>query len=159
MTDPSQQPDADEQQLLDDLARVVQARDPVPPDAVAMAQELFTWRTVDAELAELVADSAEESTAALVRGGATDVRLLAFAAARGITLDVEVLAEGDARRLVGELSPGGAARITVEHPAGSVTEDTDELGRFLVTGVPAGWLRIRCAPGGGPAFLTPWLRL
>jgi len=159
MTDPNQHPYADEQRLLDDLARVVRTRDPVPPGALAMAQELFTWRTVDAELAELVADSAEAAAGTLVRGTAASVRLLAFAAARGLTLELEVLAEGDARRLVGELSPSGPARITVEHPGGSVGEETDELGRFLVTGVPAGWLRIRCAPKNGRAFLTPWLRL
>ncbi len=159
MTDPTQRPDADEQRLLDDLARVVRQRDPVPPEAVAMARELFTWRTIDAELAELVADSAEASGAALVRGSTASVRLLAFAAARGLRLELEVLPEGDTRRLVGELSPGLAARITVEHPGGSVTEDTDELGRFLVTGVPGGWLRIRCTPQRGTAFLTPWLRL
>ncbi len=159
MTDPRQAPDAVEQELLEDLSRVVRERDPVPPALVEIARQLYTWRTVDAELAELLADAAEAADAVLVRGDAPAVRLLAFAASSGIRMELEVLSEGPRRRLVGELSPGLAARITVEHPEGSLTEDTDELGRFLVTGVPAGWVRIRCAPGTGPALVTPWLPL
>jgi hypothetical protein len=45
----------------------------------------------------------------------------------------------------------------VEHLDGSLTEEADEFGRFLVAGVPAGRIRVRCAPADGPALVTPWL--
>ena len=45
--------------------------DPVPPLLDDAARAAFSWRTVDAELAELMRDSAdaEEEAGALVRGG------------------------------------------------------------------------------------------
>ena len=158
MTEPTQVPGADEQHLFDELVRLVRERDPVPAELVQMVQQSFTWRTIDAELAELVADSYESADATLVRSGEVSVRLLSFAVS-GLLLELEVLNDRASRRLVGELLPGHPARVTVEHPGGSLTEDTDELGRFIVTGVPGGWIRLRCTPTVGPALLTPWLEV
>jgi hypothetical protein len=158
MTEPTQVPGADDQRLFDELARLVRERDPVPPELVQMAQESFTWRTIDAELAELVADSYASAGATLVRSGQASVRLLTFAVG-GLRLELEVLADRASRRLVGELLPGHPARITVEHPEGSLAEDTDELGRFIITGVPGGRVRVRCVPTAGPALVTPWLEI
>jgi hypothetical protein len=140
MTDPKKELDltADEERLLADLARLVRQRDAVPPALVEMARETFTWGTVDTELAELVADSQHSETAALVRSPAASARLLAFAAG-GLRLDLEVLADVSSRSLVGELDPASSARITVEHPAGSLTEESDELGRFVFDRVPRAW--------------------
>jgi len=146
--------DASDDDLVRELARAVAVHDPVPPELRTFAREAFTWRTVDAELAELVADSRETAGAGL--RGAADVRLLTFTAG-GQQLDVELLTEGAARRLVGELTPPQQARVVVEHAGGTRTEDTDELGRFLLADVPAGRIRLRCEPVDGPAVVTPWL--
>jgi hypothetical protein len=159
MSDARQEPaGADEERLLAELARLVPERDPVPPELIEMAKQSFTWRTVDAELAELVADSREAAGATLVRSGTASVRLLTFAT-RHLQLDLEVLVDGAVRRLVGELEPRGPARITVEYVGGSVAEDTDELGRFIVTGIPGGLIRLRCEPADGVALLTPWAKV
>jgi hypothetical protein len=160
MTEPRQEPaaGADEERLLAELARLVPERDPVPPDLIEMAKQSFTWRTVDAELAELVADSREATGAALVRSDTASVRLLTFAT-RHLELALEVLVDGAVRRLVGVLQPGSPARITVEYAGGSLTEDTDELGRFIVTGIPGGLIRLRCEPADGVALLTPWSKV
>ena len=54
-----------------------------------------------------------------------------------------------------QLSPAdGSPSVTVEHLGGELTEDADELGRQLV---PAGRVRVRCAPSVGPVIVTPWL--
>ncbi|MGY1843782.1 hypothetical protein [Modestobacter sp. SYSU DS0875] len=147
--------EAADERLLHDLARVARDRDPVPADLLEFARQALTWRTVDAELAELTADSREVAVA--VRGTSDDVRLLTFSAG-DLRLDVEVLTEGATRRLVGELSPGQPARVVLEHAGGTLTEETDELGRFLLEGVPVGLVRLRCVPAGGAEFITPWLR-
>jgi len=144
--------------MLAELARLVPERDPVPPELVEMAKQSFTWRTVDAELADLVADSREPVGATLVRSDTASVRLLTFAT-RHVQLDLEVLADGGLRRLVGELRPAGPATITVEYEGGSVTEDSDELGRFILSGVPGGLIRLRCEPADGVALLTPWSKV
>ena len=55
--------------LLGQLRRVAALVDPVPEALVHAARETLTWRRVDAELAELLSDSAlEEAGFALVRG-------------------------------------------------------------------------------------------
>jgi hypothetical protein len=88
--------------------------------------------------------------------GPSDVRLLTFTV-DGWQLDLELIVDGAARRLVGELTPAGPAHVEVEHAGGTLAEDADELGRFLVSGVPAGRLRVRCEPAGGTPIVTPWL--
>jgi hypothetical protein len=160
MTEPRERSEmrADDERLLEKLAGLVRERDPVPEELVEMARQTFTWRTVDAELAELVADSLEDGTATLVRSSTVSVRLLAFCTA-DLRLDLEVLAEATTRRLVGELDPEVPAEITVEHPGGTLVEDTDEEGRFLIAGVPAGRIRITCRPASGAPLLTPWLKI
>ena len=146
--------DHEDDALLAELGVAARAADPVPPGLLTFAREAFTWRTVDAELAELTADSREAAGAGM--RGPGDVRLLSFTAGE-LRLELELLVDGPLRRVVGELSPPGPARVTVEHPAGELVEDADELGRFLVTGVPAGRVRVRCEPGSGRAMVTPWL--
>jgi hypothetical protein len=146
--------DRSDDELVRRLARAAAVHDPVPPELLTFAGEAFTWRTVDAELAELVADSLETAGAGL-RGG-SDVRLLTFTAGDR-QLDVELLTEGASHRLVGELTPPQPARVLVEHAGGTSTEETDELGRFLLADVPPGRFRLRCEPADGPAVVTPWL--
>ena len=53
------------------LRSVIDRADPVPPAVIAAAKASFTWRTIDSELAELVADSAESLSAGAGRGRCT----------------------------------------------------------------------------------------
>jgi hypothetical protein len=146
--------DRSDDELLSRLARAVAIHDPVPPELVTFAREAFSWRTVDAELVELVADSREAAGAGF--RGAADVRLLTFSTGDQ-QLDVELLTDGASRRVVGELTPGRSAHVLLEHAGGSLTGKADELGRFLLSGVPAGRIRLRCQPIDGPPIITPWL--
>ena len=70
--------------LLAELADVIEHADPVPASVLVAAKAAFTWRTIDADLAELVADSLAE--AAGVRGREA-ARLLTF---RASAIDGEV---------------------------------------------------------------------
>lgn len=156
MTDPRDRAGqgTDDERLLDELARLVRERDAVPPDLVDLARNSFTWRTVEAELAELLADSHESPDVASIRSSTASVRLLSFAT-DSLRLDLEVLTEGPARRLVGEVDPGMPVQVTVEYAGGALSEQTDDLGRFTVGGLPAGWVQVRCAPASGLSILTP----
>jgi hypothetical protein len=49
--------DADIDQMLGRLRAVASRADPVPAGVVVAARGAFQWRTIDAELAELVYDS------------------------------------------------------------------------------------------------------
>ena len=158
MTGPIDERDAADEQLMADLARVVAERDPVPAHLLEMARESFTWRTIDAELAELVADSLRPEDAALVRTSAASVRLIVFAS-RDERVEIEVVSENGQRQLVGELSPAGPGTLTVEHDSGPLTAEIDDEGRFLVSHVPSGLVRLRCERAGKKPLVTSWVQI
>lgn len=144
--------EADEQ-LLARLARFAGAVDPVPAEVVAAASGSYAWRTVGAELAELVYDSDDERELVGVRSDG-DARQLTFQGA-GLTLEVEVAPGGS---LVGQLVPPQPAAIEVRHGSTSTTLRADHLGRFAGAGMPAGPLSVWCRPqSGGTAIATDWL--
>jgi len=140
------------------LAEALASADPVPDTVLAAARAAFTWRTIDeelAQLAELVADSAEAPLAG-VRSAETD-RHLTFEA-DGV--EVEVLVTGtDAPRLVGQLVPPAEGTATVERPDGVRHElGVDRLGRFSTEALTPGPLRV--AIHAGPHRLrTAWFNL
>ena len=63
--------------LLDELRRLARAVDPVPDEVTAYARAALGWRRVDAELAELLADSRLEALSS-TRSGAETARSLTF---------------------------------------------------------------------------------
>lgn len=150
MPDPTYDP------LLVELRRVTEQADPVPDSVVAAAKASFIWRTVDTELAELVADSLLRSAA--VRSAEAG-RLLTFRGP-GLEVEVEVAQSGPVRRLAGQLVPIGPAGVTVSWATGSVQVAADEMGRFVAQGVPPGSVRIEVArPGRGRAVVTSWVSI
>lgn len=147
-----------EDELYEELRAVLHRADPVPAAVEEAARASFTWRTVDAELAELAYDSAlDDDRLAGVRSVAAGPRTVTFEGA-GVTVEVEVAEEGGRRRLLGQLVPPGVASVDVRHGAGVVTVTADEVGRFTVEALPPGPVSLRCTPaGGGAAVETSWL--
>jgi hypothetical protein len=120
--------------LLTALRNVVADADPVPPSVVEAARGAYVWRTIDAELAELTADSAMAASG--VRSSSAP-RLLTFEGA-GVEVEVEVAETGSTRRLSAQLVPVGPAQVTVRWSGGTKETTADGLGRFAIEGVPAG---------------------
>jgi hypothetical protein len=133
------------------VARMYTAADPPPPHLLAMASALLSWRDPDAELAALVVDSAVAGEAAGIRSGSESPRMLSFALG-DVVLDVELVVDDGTVRLVGQVSAPEVAPIQVRHREGTWTGATDELGRFAVSGVPDGPLRITW---GDPPVSSP----
>lgn len=141
--------------LLDRLRQLAREADPVPPLVVAAARVSFELRSLDAKLAELVADSADErADPALVRAAA-DVRLLSFAVGQ-VWVELEVTVEDGLRRLVGELS--GGRDLELETSNARVPVPVDELGRFSADGVAAGRCRLHISGDDGPVT-TSWVTI
>jgi hypothetical protein len=131
--------------------------DEVPAESVAAAKASFAWRTMDAELAELAADSAEEGKLLAGVRGPGAVRMLTFESPT-LTVEVEVLEDGSRRRLVGQLVPPQAGRVEVRHSRGTVTVAADDLGRFSVDDLAAGPLSLHCSGiAGGKEIATDWV--
>jgi hypothetical protein len=128
--------------LLAELRMLAAATDPVPPAALAAARSAIAWRTMDAELAELTADTSAEPQLAGVRGAATPA-MLTFEAA-GLTVEVEVIDDGRTRRFLGQLVPTGPVEVEIRHGGGRATLTADEVGRFAASGIIPGPVSIRC---------------
>lgn len=158
----SPEPDPDPE-LTEELRALFDRADPVPTDVTEFAKAALGWRRLDAELAELLADSAlETESTALTRSGGSAGRWLTFRSAE-LTIDVELQADGDARTLLGQLAPPPAA-ATVEAQAadGSLTAsaESDALGRFRLS-LAAGRVRLRVLrlDPPGPPVESSWLSL
>lgn len=126
--------------LFEEVRGVIADPEPVPPEALVAAREAWTWRRIDAELAELVADSAA-GAGVLVRGGESS-RLLSFEVA-DVGIDVEVTSSPAGRRMIGQVMPGGGGRLVVRRAADSITVPVDDAGRFQVDAVPPGPVSLR----------------
>jgi hypothetical protein len=154
--------DEPEDTELEEQLRQVAARfEPVPDDLMRTAVGAYTWRTIDAELAELVFDSAvDHDEAALVRGPQQD-RLLSFRAG-GLTIDVEIAGTGPNRSMIGQLVPPQPAAVEIRQGGGALTVEADELGRFNAGPLRAGPVRLRCSTdtqGGRRAVVTDWVTI
>jgi hypothetical protein len=168
---PDRSSDEDHDALLARLGGLLRAGDGPPELAVSLAQQSFGLRTVDAELAALVADSEIEAGAVAVRaaGSATEPRLLTF---EGSDLALEISVEpaggrgaagGGAaqRRLLGQVVPPGPARIEVRQPAAPDPRwiDADDRGRFAVENLDPGPVSLTCHRTGQRPVATEWTLL
>lgn len=153
-------PWSDDDALLAALREARQRAEDVPPEFVAAARAVFTWRTVDAELAALVHDSALEAGQA-VRGDDVPgeepaaLRTLTFTTSQ-LTLEVEVT-DG---ALLGQVVPTGPGELELRELRGPVSvARIDEDGCFVVRPVPTGTFRLHVRAVGGTSALTGWTRL
>lgn len=150
-------PTPQELETLVDLRRVLDQAEPLPPDSTTLAQAALGWRTIDAELAELVHDSAVDDHELLVRGDDDRLRVLTFR-----TGDIEIEVEYSNGQLVGQVIPAEAATIELHRESvgavGSAT--TDEFGSFVIADVAAGPLSLLCrADDGRWSVRTSWTAL
>ena len=156
-------PDPDAE-LMEELRAVLKRVDPVPPEVDEFARAALGWRRLDADLAELLADSALESErAALTRSGDAALRSVTFRAS-DLTIDVQVATDGDVRTVLGQLAPPPAeATVEVQAADGSLlaTAESDALGRFRLVLPTGGRVRLRVLRRDPPAapIETSWLSL
>ena len=154
----------DEQdRLQDDLRELFSTVDPVPPLVTEAAKAALGWRRLDAELAELLADSAlDAESVALARGAQATLRSMSFKAGQ-VTIDIEIHGEGADRTALGQISPAGRARIELQtaDQAASTIVESDELGRFRIKLPASGSIRLRVAsdPAGANWVETTWIPL
>ena len=153
--------DDPDEALMADLRALFAAVDPVPPLVTETAKASLGWRRLDADLAELLSDSAlEEERYALARGGEAPARAVTFSSGE-LTIDVEVHVDDPGRTLLGQLSPAAPATIEIQTMAdGPVSAQADRLGRFRVRLPSGGAIRLRVLAAdrrAGPPVETSWI--
>jgi hypothetical protein len=156
----SQDLDPDEW-LMRELRAFFAEVDPVAPVVIETAKASLGWRRLDADLAELLSDSAlEEEPFALARGSGAPTRAVTFSSG-ALTIDIEVHVDDPGRTLLGALSPPSASRIEVQTIADAVyLANADRLGRFRVRLPAGGSIRLRVLDedeGAGPSVETSWI--
>lgn len=130
--------------------------DPVPDAVVAGARSAFAWRDMDAQLAQLIDDEQLVGSATRAHG---EHRLLTFEAP-GMTVAIEATEVGGTRKLIGQLVPSGPHHVALEsavQTGQSLTAPVDHLGRFSLSAVPAGLVRLRCTMPDGTQVVTEWV--
>lgn len=137
--------------LLGQLRALATQLDGVPDQAILAARSQFAYANLDAELAALVYDSVSDPEPAGMRSETSTARRLTFEAG-SMVIEVEILGDGDRRRLIGQCVPGAEVALTVRcrpAPGPGIDDDpvvvlstSDDLGRFDVE-VPAGELQLR----------------
>ncbi|MDP8968976.1 MAG: hypothetical protein M3N52_00385 [Actinomycetota bacterium] len=156
---------AGDESLLDQLRAVVRRLDPVPAHVTRAARLAFGQPGTDAELADLVEDTAAEHPAPA--DGHTAVRRLRFAGP-GLTIDLLVSAARHGRHLRGRLLPPGAVSIDLRRPPAGTEMGTrpatvvavDEAGCFDVPHCPRGPVRLCCrVHPARPPVQTDWVTL
>jgi hypothetical protein len=136
-----------------ELSAVLARVEPVPGALLDGASAILAWRDVDARLAVLIAEEQRRDLAGVAVRGAPP-RLLTFTV-DGVTIDIEVSEDDGRVRLLGQIVPMGAVPVEVRHRDGVWTGRTDPLGRFSVSDLPSGAMRICCRPdGAGAAVCT-----
>ena len=123
--------------------------EPIPPRLSAAAHDAYSWRRADAELAELLFDSASDMLVG-VRGTTTDRRSFRYASG-----DFAIRVHLTDVSLIVMIEPPLSVACTVDSAQGSEQHRTDELGE-LVVDAPELPLRLEVElPSGN--VVTPWI--
>lgn len=114
--------------LLHDLGRVLDAVDAHRIRSDEAAKAAFAWAHIDAELAEVVFDSAVDQPELVLRSTGSDPRQLTFrATAADVTIEIEIGPTG----LIGQIIPPQPANIHIDQADGEgIDLETDEMGVF-----------------------------
>jgi hypothetical protein len=143
-----------EEEMAAALRELLATVDRVPEAALTAANAAIGWRRLDGELARLIAESGPQLSH--LRG--RQPRLLTFRHG-DVIVELEVSSDDGVARLLGQVDPPQQADVTIESAAESRSLRTDGQGRFTVTDLPAGWMRVVVGwAAGRPRTTTEWFR-
>ena len=142
--------------LMTRLQELLATTDGPPPEFIELAKRMFALRSIDAELAALIADSDVEEGAVAVRGSA-ETRMLTFESA-DLAIEIEVSGTGRTRRVLGLGVPAAAGTVEARLPsaAGPRTVEVDERGWFALEDVLPEPLSLTVRRPGARPVTTEW---
>ena len=141
------------------LRAVTSEADPVPEAVLDAATAAFALRTLDAELAELVADSLVDDAAVVTRAVVSDVRMLSFACGDvSVEVDVETDPSSGSLRLQG-IAIGAAGDVVIVRATTRSSVPLAAGGRFDAGLVEPGPLRLELTTPDGHRVTTAWISI
>lgn len=144
-----------ENEIFEILRRGLHQVDPVPSTVSEFADALFTWRDIDADLAELTFDSVDESTPVGVRSTST-ARMISFEVGQW-TIDLEY--NPATGLLMGSVSPESPLTVELHSRGAHFAVDVDDSGHFEFEGVETGPASLVFRLDGGEMIKTSWIVL
>jgi hypothetical protein len=149
----------DDEALLNRLRALCDEVEPMPDTVVQAARAAFGLRRLDAELAELMLDSADEPAGAVAvrAAGLADIRMLSFCAGP-LSVELQVTDRDGARHLVAQVIGVELVAAALETDAGRRELDTDD-GVLIADQVPPGRVRFHLQTSHGPNYLTSWIHI
>lgn len=148
-------------EILAALSVVLDQDEVVPPDAVEAAVAAFTWHSIDADLLEVLYDSAIEPL--VPTRGVPEVapRLMTF---RSPAVVVEVELTGERGWVVrGAITPSGRHAIELQQGGGDIDDvscTSNEAGLFELAPHDERPLRLVITiDSSGARLVTPWIDL
>jgi hypothetical protein len=139
------------------LRAVTGEADPVPDLVLEAGRAALGMRTVDTELAELVADSAYDDSGLLTRAVVSDVRMLSFECG-DVTVELDVETDPSSRSLrVQGIAVGATGSVLVVRSTGSTAVALEDDGRFVLGRIDPGPLRLELTTADGRRVTTSWV--
>jgi hypothetical protein len=137
--------------LLSELQSAV--AETVPPKVIAAAKGAYAWRTIDADLGALVADSLDgQESVVTVRSASSDGRNIVFQSVN-TTVELEI----GPTTLFGQVDPPRPGRmIAVSQDGVMVETEVNDLG-WMTMALPSGVLRFRFEAMGERPLVTDWI--
>jgi hypothetical protein len=138
------------------LRHLAAEADPVPESVVSDAKALFALRDLDAELAQLVADSLVDEPAVLTRALISDVRMLSFAH-DDVTIELDI----DTDPVTGRISlrgivAGGTGELVLVRTGERVPIPLVD-GQFALSLAVGGPIRLELREDSGRRITTSWI--
>ena len=139
------------------LRAVTGEADQVPSLVVDGGRAAFAMRTIDAELAELVADSAYDDSGLVTRAVVSDVRMLSFECG-DVTVELDAETDPTTRsiRLQG-IAVGAVGEVVVVRATERHAFPLGPDGRFDAGTAVAGPLRLELTTADGRRVTTSWV--
>lgn len=144
-----------DEEIFEMLGSGLSQSDPAPTTISEFARALFTWRDVDAELAEMTYDSVDESLPSGVRSTAT-ARMVSFHV-EGWTIDLEY--DPIAAHVVGRVSPDSRFKVELHMGGARIASESDASGRFAFEEVQGGPVSLVFRFDDGSVIKTSWIVL
>ena len=146
------------EELIEELRRLATEVDPVPNEVTSYAKAALGWRRIDAELAELLSDSALDYESLALTRSSEKARAISFAAT-DLEIDLEIRTADTGLLMLGQLAPPSRATINVERDDGTETQtvDADDLGRFRVELAEGGRIRLHVQRDSRLDVETSWI--
>ena len=153
MTD--NQPAPSDGALIDHVRDALTSTADVPQAVYDAGYTAYTWRTVDAELAALMYDSASALADSGARSEqAATVRAMTFTS-EGLTIEIEIRDT----EILGQIQPGNIGEVHVDQQnRPRTTHPVDDVGGFLVSPVPTYPFRI-VVPTASGLVVTGWVTI